>query len=306
MIQTHSRDELRISPAAMVEWMPRCILWLWWVRHRECLTENIFHNIYSARNVYHGLKEDLWYEYSKSNLICVAWLQCHRSYSYYQTYSRVCGSAYFSFLFKNLVRFQAFVIFEEAWRKTQKCVCGNQAVFCKFCGHCAIQSSAGSGNCFNSISLWLLTLLYVTGDSSSACILVPFAFSLLSFGFCLGFSEAGFGDRNSLLTLCIKQSPLQCPCSGPQARGWITLSPTAKAILAVSSKVFFPVAGYFTFHLLGLLVTWPLSKPCPTFPVARDTVSIAPVSAFWPGLGGFVFLFLVFPSSDRFYGDESD
>lgn len=195
-------------------------------------------------------------KYSKSNLICVAWLQCHRSHSHYQTYSRVCGSAYFSFLFKNLDRFQAFVMFDEAWRKTQKCVCGNQAVFCKFCGHCAIQSSAGSGNHFNSISsLTFNTLLCHRRLLSSACILLPFAFSLLSFVFCLGFSEAGFGDRNSLLTLCMKQSLLQCPCFGPQARGWITLSPIDKVILAVSSKVFSPVAWYFTFHLPGLLVT---------------------------------------------------
>lgn len=162
----------------------------------------------------------------------------------------------------------------------------------------------------------LLFCFYLLFSSEDSCLsletlhhslfLVALAFFLLPFGFCLGFPGARFGDGNSLLTLCIVQSLLQCPCSGLWARAWITFSPITKAILTVSSKVLFPVARYSTFHLLVLLVTWPLSKPWSAVPVARDTVAIAPVSAFWPGLGGFVFLFFVFPSSHSLDGDERD
>jgi len=115
--------------------------------------------------------------------------------------------------------------------------------------------------------------------SSLLLVLLLLPFTLLAFGLSLGFAGAGFGDGDGLLALGVVQGLLQCPCPGSRARGCVAFTPAAKAILAVSSEVFLPVAGHFTLHLSGLLLTRALPEPRPTVSVARDTVAITPLGA---------------------------
>lgn len=85
--------------------------------------------------------------------------------------------------------------------------------------------------------------------------LVPFPLSFLSFGFVFDLGGAGFGDRDGLLTVNIVESLLQSPSAALCAGGCITLTPVTKLILAVSSKLFLPVAGHSAFYFPGLLIT---------------------------------------------------
>lgn len=104
--------------------------------------------------------------------------------------------------------------------------------------------------------------------------------ALVSFGLGLGFARARLGGRNRLLAFGVVQGLLQGPRSRPQARAWVTFTPTPKAILTVRSEVLLPVARHFAFHLSGLLVARALPKARTAVAVARDTVAIAPVAAF--------------------------
>lgn len=126
--------------------------------------------------------------------------------------------------------------------------------------------------------------------------LVPFPLVFLSFGFVFDLGGAGFGHRDGLQTVDVEESLLQRAGAALCARGSVTLAPVTKLILAVSSKLFLPVAWNSAFYFFGLLVAGALPHALSTVPVIGHADAIAPLRTVRTTLTSLILLFLVFPS----------